>query len=156
MMEGNNAIGGKILNKMANHPHLTIFCLLLLVSLSFNTMMISYMGFSSFIDSFANPSEYMLLNQDQLIDENHQLDQFAVIVQKQSHPKFSANSTEQLCFQHPRGWYTFHSQTTQSMSSSEQGHVIGKVISTIPQNPLSTLSCLWWQKTNQVIQNVKS
>lgn len=155
-MEGNNTGTKKFLNNIVNHPHITIFICLLVVSLSFNTVMISSMGFSSFIDSFTNPCEYVLLNQDQLIDENRQLGQFAVIVQKQSHPKFSAHSTEKLCFQHPRGWYTFHSQTTQSMSSSDQGQVIGKVISTIPQNPLSSLSCLWWQKTNQFIQNLKS
>jgi len=114
------------------------------------------MGFSSFIDSFTNPNEYVLLNQDQLINEKHQKNQIAVIVQKQSHPQFSANRSEQLCFQQPHGRYTIHSQTTQSQSSTQQNHVIGKVVSIIPQNPLSTLSCLWWQKTNQAIQNLKT
>lgn len=156
MMEGHNSSAQKVLNKMMNHPHITIFCLLLLVSLSFNTVMISSMGFSSFIDSYANPNEYVLLDQDQLINENHQQNQFAVIVQKQSHPLFSTDSSEQLCFQHTQGRYIIHSQTTQSYSSTDQNQVIGKVVSIIPQNPLSTLSCLWWQKTNQVIQNLKT
>jgi hypothetical protein len=113
------------------------------------------MGPSSYIDSFNNPKDYVLLNQDQLIGNAPEFSEFTAIIKKHLETNFSTNPRETIYVQSTRGYYTLHSQMNQSGNVNKTDTFSGKVISFIPTNPFTTLSCLWWQKTNQLIQTMK-
>lgn len=156
-MEGRKRKIIQITNEISKHPHITVLCLLLLLSILVNSMMISFLGLSTFIDSFNHPSDYILLSSDQIKDSSSQLVHGTAVIQKQSHPSFSMNETEPLCIEHTKGTYTICSQPTQSIVSKHttQSHIFGKVITLIPDTPLSKISCLWWQQTIQIIRSIE-
>lgn len=155
-MEGIKRPINQIANKITNHPHISIFCLLLVVSILINSIMISFMGISSFVDSFNNPTDYIFLPSDQLKDSSSQIMHGAAIVQKQSHPFFSMNQTETICIQNAQGTYTIRSQTTRFIDSKDSNQIIGKVITVIPDTPLSMIACLWWKQSIQIINTIDS
>ncbi|MBS3801377.1 MAG: hypothetical protein KGY65_01355 [Candidatus Thermoplasmatota archaeon] len=156
-MEGSKRKIIKITNKISKHPHTTVLCLLLLISILVNSMMISFLGLSTFIDSFNHPSDYILLSSDQIKDSSSKIVHGTAVIQKQSHPSFSMNETESLCIENTQGTYIICSQTTQSIVSKHttQSRIVGKVITLIPDIPLSKISCLWWQQTIQIIKSIE-
>lgn len=145
----------KGINALHHHPHIVVFCSLVTLSIICNGIMISYMGFSSFIDSVNNPTDYSIINHEKIIDNKKESECYSIIIQKQSHPLFSTNETDSLCVQYSNKYYSLHSLINHSEHTTDQVHIAGKVICQIKPDYFSALSCLWWQKTTEFVIRLK-
>ena len=112
------------------------------------------MGPASYLDSFENPKDYEILYQDRFIGNDPELSNFTAIIKKHLNSNFSTHPTRNFV-QSAGGCYTFHSSMNQLHDLNGTNTFSGEVISFIPTNPITILSCLWWQKTNQLIQSLK-
>jgi len=141
--------------KIVHHPHLCIFCIILLFNTLMNGVMISHMGISTFIDSFVHPNEYTLLNQNQINQESQKNRHFAIIIQKISQPYVQQNKT--ICLNCNQSNIRHMHKLSPINTTYTQGYyqVIEEKIAYIPKNPLTIIACLWWQKTNDIIEKVK-
>lgn len=154
-MEGKKDIT-KAITKIRSHPHFLVFMSILVISVLSNSIMISYMGVFSFIDSLSNPEEYKIISHKYILNKQHEADRFCIIAQKQSQTLSSINTSDQLYIHYSNDCSSYYLLSNQSEKPDQSLQIAGKVVSIIESDPLSTLSFIWWQKSIQFIEILKS
>ncbi len=116
----------------------------------------------AFLDSFENPKHYMCIQSDRLISGVKSDDNNLIIIQKSSHPNFIVNEKDYIIYITDDGFIKYNkidyiklvgSQAIYYTKNNEKhqnlpifkGQIFGKVIKTIDDNILNTITIKIWE-----------
>jgi len=142
----------------------TLIKTLLVVSiLSFPFItMTDIIGIDSFIDSFENPENYILINNEKFSSDIFQSEEKYIIIQKNSHPDFNIDKKDKVIYFTETGeicssqilditatgaYFKYKIKNHEDINSESiyNYQIIGKIIKTIDDGFLNTLSLKLWE-----------
>jgi hypothetical protein len=162
---------GGLVNKKLLWDALKIIVFISLANLPFITIA-HQVGLDIFLDSFDNPDYYNILEDISLSDDSYVKNGESIIIQRSSHPEFTANKGDIILhYKIEKGYCCnkiYEIETSSpvkqyytvgcSYSESEPVHeycVIGKVVGVVDKNIWNSLAITFWEASINNL-NIKS